>query len=178
MGHGSKSHKDSHKVIVFVTVVKLQNLKHFFYLAKKVKVVTYYRYLGLIFSSRKNLSKALLTLGAQSEKARKCIQAMSSKLGHPNLDVVFKIFDSRIVPTLLYCSEIWGFESRDQIEKIHLRFCKFVLGVGQNVNSVAVLGGECGKRPLHVMYKKRFVKYWLKLLRSLPGSLLQTCYKM
>ena len=82
-------------------------------------------------------------------------------------------------PVLLYGSEIWGFESRNQIEKIHLRFCKFVLGVGQSANSAAVLG-KCGRLPLHIKckYNKRFIKYWLKLLRSPQGSLLQTCYKM
>ena len=37
---------------------------------------------------------------------------------------------------------------------------------------------ECGRLPLHIKYNKRFVKYWLKLLGSLQGSLLQTCYKM
>ena len=78
---------------------------------------------------------------------------------------------------LLYGSEIWDFESRNQIEKIHLRFCKFVLGVGQSANSASVLG-ECGRLPFHIKYNKRFVKYWLKLLRSPQRSLLQTCYKM
>ena len=165
------------QVIVFRNGGKTSKSETFFYLAKKVKVVTYYRYLGLIFSSRNNWSKALLTLGAQAEKALKCIRTMFWKLGHPNVDVAFKIFDSRIVPILLYGSEIWGFESRNQIEKIHLRFCKFVLGVGQSANSAAVLG-ECGRLPLHIKYNKRFIKYWLKLLRSPQGSLLQTCYKM
>ena len=38
--------------------------------------------------------------------------------------------------------------------------------------------GDCGRLPLHIKYNKRFVKYWLKLLISQQGSLLQTCYKM
>ena len=119
----------------------------------------------------------MLTLGAQAEKVLKCIRTMFWKLGHPNVDVAFKIFASRIVPILLYGGEIWSFESRNQIEKIHLRFCEVVLGVGRSSNSAAVLG-ECGRLPLHIKYKKRFVKYWLKLLRSPQGSLLKTCYKM
>ena len=118
----------------------------FFYLARKVKVVTYYRYLGLIFSSRNNWSKALFTLDAQAEKTLKYILKMFWKLGHQNIDVALKIFDSRIVPILQNGSEILGFESRNQTEKIHLRFCKFVLGVGQSANSAAVLG-ECGRLP-------------------------------
>ena len=61
--------------------------------------------------------------------------------------MAFKIFDSRIVPILLFGSEIWGFESRNQIEKVQLRFCKPVLGVGQSANSAAV-SGKCGRLPL------------------------------
>ena len=119
----------------------------------------------------------MLTLGTQAEKALKCIRTMFWKVEHPNVDVALKIFDSRTVPILPYGSEIWGFESRIQIEKIYLHFCKFVLGVGQSANSVTVLG-ECGTLPLHIKHNKRFIKYWLKLLRSSQGSLLQTCYKM
>ena len=84
-----------------------------------------------------------------------------------------KVFDSRIVSILLYGSEIWGYESRNQIEKIHLRFCKFVLCVGQSANSAAV-SGECGRPPSYIQYNKRFIKYWLKLFRIPQGSLLQT----
>ena len=114
--------------------------------------------MGLIFLSRNNWSKALLTWGAQAEKALKCIQAIIWKLGHLNVDVAFKIFNSRIIPILLYGSEIWGYESRSHKEKIHLRFCKFVLGVGRSAHSVAVLG-YCGRLPLHIKYNKHFIKY-------------------
>ena len=92
----------------------------------------------------------MLTLGTQAEKVLKCIQTMFWKLGHPNVDVAFKIFDSRIVPILLYGNEIWGFGGRNQIENIHSRFCKFVLGVRQSANLAAVLR-ECGRLPLHIL---------------------------
>ena len=64
------------QVIVFRNGGKTSKSETFFYLAKKVKVVTYYRYLGLSFSSKNNWSIALLTLGAQAEKALKCIRTM------------------------------------------------------------------------------------------------------
>ena len=57
------------QVIVFRNGGKNSKSETFFHLAKNVKVVTCYRYLGLVFSSRNNWSKALLTLGGQAEKA-------------------------------------------------------------------------------------------------------------
>ena len=157
MGHGSKSHKDSSNW--FCNGGKTLKSETFFYLAKKVNVVSHI--LSLFeadFSSRSNWSQASLILCTQAEKALKCIRTMFWKLGHPNVDVAFKTSDSRIVPVLLYGSEIWGSESRNKIEKIQLRFCKFVPGIGQSANSAAVLG-ECGRLPLHIKYNKRFIKY-------------------
>ena len=71
------------QVIDFRNSGETSKSETFFYLAKKVKVVTYYRYLRLVFSTRNNWCKALLTLGAQAEKALKYIRTMFWKLGHP-----------------------------------------------------------------------------------------------
>ena len=97
------------------------------------------------------------------------------RVGHPKLHVSFKIFDSRIAPILCYGSEIWGHTYQDQI-KIHVSFCKFVLGVRKTASNSAVLG-ECGRLPLSIHYQKRYVKFWLKLLKSDEGSLLHASYQ-
>ena len=52
-----------------------------------------------------------------------------------------------------------------------------MLGVGQNAHSAAVLG-ECGQLPLSIQYQKRYIKYWLKLIKMPENSSLNTCYKM
>ena len=153
------------QVIVFRNGGKTSKSERFTYKSNTVKIVTYCRYLGLIFSSRNTWSKALSTLAAQAEKALSSIRKMIWKLGHPNIAVAFKIFDCRIAPILFYGAEIWGSERRNQIEKIHLRSCKFVLGVGQNAHTAAVLG-ECGRLPLSIQYQKRHIKYWLKLIKN------------
>ena len=77
--------------------------------------MTYYRYPGLIFSSRNVSSKALSTLASQAEKALSIVRRIIWKVGHPKLHVSFKIFDSRIVPILYYGSETWGHTYQDQI---------------------------------------------------------------
>ena len=64
-----------------------------------------------------------------AEKALSIVRRMIWRMGHPKLHVYFKIFESRFAPILSYGSEIWGLTYQDQIEKIHVSFCKFVLGV-------------------------------------------------
>ena len=63
---------------------------------------------------------------------------MIRKVGHPKLYVSFKIFDSRIVAILCYGSEIWGHTYQGQIEKIHVNFYKFGLGVIKTASNSAI----------------------------------------
>ena len=77
------------KVIVFRNGGVMYKSEKFFYRGEKVKTVTYYRYLGLIFSSRNLWSKALSTLAAQAEKALSTVRRMIWKLGHSNPEAAF-----------------------------------------------------------------------------------------
>ena len=42
-------------------------------------------------------------------------------------------FDSLFSPILLYGSEIWGLQGFDSIDKIHIKFCKILLAVCQQI---------------------------------------------
>ena len=52
-----------------------------------------------------------------------------------------KIFDSKILPTLHYGSEVWGFHEGKNVDLVHTKYCKFILGVNKSVPNIAVLGG-------------------------------------
>ena len=136
-------------VIVVRNGEVMSKSEKFFYRGGKVKTITYYRYLGLTFSSRNFWSKALLTLAAQAEIALSNVKRMIWKLGHPNPEVAFKIFDGSITPILCYGAELWGSEPRHQIEQVHIGFGKFTLGLGQSAHLSAALG-ECGRLPLYI----------------------------
>ena len=62
--------------VVFRNGGKTSKSERFTYKSNTVKIVTYYRYLGLILSSRNTWSKALSTLAAQAEKALSSIRKM------------------------------------------------------------------------------------------------------
>ena len=46
-----------------------------------------------------------------------------------------KLFDSVVVPILLYGCEVCGFSNVNLIEKLHLRFCKIILNVKKSAPS-------------------------------------------
>ena len=73
-----------------------------------------------------------------------------------------KLFDTMIVPILLYGSEVWGVYNFKEVDKLHIRFCKNLFGVRQQTPNMAVYG-ELGRLPLSVIAKSRSIKFWLKI---------------
>jgi hypothetical protein len=68
-----------------------------------------------------------------------------------------------IAPILLYGSEVWGLYNFKDVDKLNLRFCKYILGVKKQTPPSAVYG-ELGRIPLSVICKKRSIKFWLKFM--------------
>ena len=76
---------------------------------------------------------------------------------------------------------LWGrkleYEWRESIEKIHVAFCRFVLGVGKcSISSTVV--GEYRRSPLICTYLKRPVKFWLKILKLGEDKFVYKAYRL
>ncbi len=86
-----------------------------------------------------------------------------------NLDIkpsiAFQLFDAFVGATLNYGCEIWGFDKFIEIERIHLKFCKRLLGIKASSSSMGVYG-ELGRYPLYINRNVRIIKYWCKLIHS------------
>ena len=85
--------------------------------------------LGIVFSIGGSFLHAQLTLSGQAMKG---ISKMNKQLNKfTNLTVKHRIdlYDKLIYPILSYCSEVWGFVEGTQIERVHMQFCKKLLGV-------------------------------------------------
>jgi hypothetical protein len=68
-----------------------------------------------------------------------------------------------VSPILLYASEVWGFENKESIEKVHLQFCKNILKVRSTTPNYMVYG-ELGRYPMEVVVKRKIVLFWNNLL--------------
>ena len=100
-----------------------------------------------------------------------------------------RLFDARVKPILLYCSEIWSldilikrnsnFESKyDSFvpNKTQIKFAKFVLVVHKSATNIAVLS-ELGLFPLSLCTIKATINYWLHLLSANANSLIYHSYQ-
>ena len=52
------------------------------------------------------------------------IRMLQSKCLNLPPDVLFEIFDTVIVPTVTYASEIWGYTVYNFTENVQIKFCR------------------------------------------------------
>jgi hypothetical protein len=59
-----------------------------------------------------------------TEQAHKALFAVYRKNRNISIhvDLQLKLLDSLVSPILLYASEVWGFENKESIEKVHLQW--------------------------------------------------------
>ena len=145
---------------IYFDEILLESVNNFIYLGVNVSNN------GKFFQVQKHLSeqatKAMFALKIFFDNKLLCIE---DKL---------KLFDSLVQPILMYGSEIWGFHKADDVEKVHVRFLKQILGVRLQTSNIAVYG-ELGRFPLAILRKIRILKYWYKILAS-KNSLLYKVY--
>ena len=70
-----------------------------------------------------------------------------------------------VVPILLYGADVWGVYNIKEVDKLHLRFCKYILGVKKQTPNAAVYG-ELGRFPLSTLCKERAINFWYKIMTN------------
>ena len=153
------------KIIVFRKGGFLRSTEKWFLGGKQLEIVNSYKYLGLTFSTRHSFTLAMDEIKLRGKRATNEIICTLKRIGCNSPHVFFKLFDSQVVPLLLYASEIWGYRSFQQIEQVHLYACKRFLHV-RNKTTNDVVYGELGRFPLWITSITRCVKYWIRLLKQ------------
>ncbi len=82
-----------------------------------------------------------------------------------------------VTPVLLYGSELWGYEDTADLERLHLKFCKYILGIKSSTPNVMVYG-ELGRYPLSVVIKVRTVTFWYKLVNGKKSKFSHRIYSV
>jgi hypothetical protein len=141
----------------------------FYINGEKIEQVDNFTYLGINFMYTGNMTHAVKALHDQALRAYHNLMLLFDKV---KFDVKTKLllFDTMVVPILLYGSEIWGVYNYKEVDKLHIRFCKHVLGVKQQTPNYAVLG-ELGRLPLSVTCKERSLNFWLKIMKNVSSPI-------
>ena len=150
------------KVMVFSK--RKYNTKNlsFKYRGEPLEVVHHFKYLGVTVSYNISFKQCIQELNKQATRAMYALLAKSRALDLP-VDIQLHLFDSLVAPILLYGCEVWGHQRVDSIEKLHLKFLKYVLGVKLSTCN-SIVYGELGRFPLIINLKKRIIGFYARTL--------------
>lgn len=86
------------------------------------------------------------------------------------------MFNKTIKPILLYGCEIWGIRHIDILERIQLKFYKFIFNLKKYMSSYMIYG-ELGASPLYIDIHMRIISFWCKRVEnSVKRKLLSPVY--
>ena len=155
-----------------------------------IECVNKYKYLGIILSASGIFKEARNALYNKALKVCfKLYKDLKSK--DPSIKTLLHLFDHIVKPILLYGGEIWGLlttgtmkkelEIYDifkdwEYEKLHVKFCKYLLGVNKRSTNIAALS-ELGRLPLCISHIVAMFSYWLRLENVHANSLLHHAFK-
>ena len=123
----------------------------------QLEVVSEYKYLGILFSRSGSFSAAKVYIANQATRAMFSLLKKARDLLLP-IDLQIELFQKTIKPILLYGCEVWGFGDLSVIERVQLKFLKYILNMKRSTPNCIVYG-ETGVIPLKVDIKSRMVGY-------------------
>ena len=174
------------KILIFNKSGKKIKGYKFIYKGRTIETAKSYQYLGLVFSNNGNFNKAINIL---KEKGRKAVYILMRKLSNYNVTLGIKLFHVFILPILTYAFEVWASSyfnclkdsnlysicEKHDIEKVHLQYVKFLLGVHSKSTNDCVRG-ELGEYPIIFNMTEQYVKYWLRISKMPLNSLIYQSY--
>lgn len=155
---------DKTKLMVFRKRGNTRQDEQWFYDGRQLDIVSDFNYLGTVLHYNGSFSSNQQTLAGKSLKAMNVLLQQIKKLDFTP-KTLCQLFDAFVSSTANYACEVWGNTKSKEIERIHLKFCKQILGVKLSTSNAGVYG-ELGRYPLYIHRSIRIIKYWFKIINS------------
>ena len=111
-------------------------------------MVNSFAYLGVVFSSGGSFIPNTKTLSRKSLKTMHQLLQLLHEVDTP-INIALNLFDSLVASVLNYGCEVRGFINAECIERVHRKFCKYIINVKRTTNNYA-LYSEVGRYPLSI----------------------------
>ena len=126
------------KIVIFGRGKINKNI-HFTFQNNELEIAESYKYLGIYLSRTGTFTTAKKHIAEQANKALFSLLQKIRSLSLP-YDIQINLFDKLVKPILLYGSEIWGSGNIDILERIQLKFYKFVFNLSTSTPSYMIYG--------------------------------------
>lgn len=131
---------------------------------KEIEIVKEYKYLGILLGQSGSFLVTKKHIAEQASKAMFSLLRKIKTLCLP-FDIQIDLFNKIVKPVLLYGCEIWGYGNFDILERVQLRFYKYIFNL-KNSTPSAMIYGELGIMPLAVDIQTRMISFWSKLIQT------------
>ena len=140
-----------------------------------LEVVFNFIYLGVAFNFNSKFMKRNKNL---INSARKAMYSVINKAFHLHLDIESQLdlFNSLVLPILIYCSEVWGYEDINIIETFYLKFLKQILNLHKKTVNYMIYG-LLGVLPIRNVIDIRMISFWAKLVTGNTNTLSLLLYR-
>ena len=129
--------------------------KHHFKIEQNtLENVKEYKYLGITFTNVNNFRITKNNLKQQATKAMYFVLS-KSKDNYLSTECKLKMFDSMVLPLLLYGCEIWGYEKVDIFNSVQINFLRHIIPV-KKATPIFLLYGELGRMPIELLYTEQW----------------------
>ncbi len=161
-----------------------------------------FKFLGNVISQNGNFTSSSEILSKKALKVLYSIKSYTSNVNELPLNVSTHLFDSLVRPILTYNCEIWNmdvykpfynascrakknnsqvdeltFIDKRPADKIHNKFCKFILGVKKRSSNIASRS-ELGRFPVDCFIKTQSLLYEDRFLNEETLDILKECYSL
>lgn len=165
------------KVLVFRKGGLLPRNLIFTYEGVPLEIEKSFKYLGIVFTAGASFAEAQNTLAGQAQKAIFKLNKYLFKFTYISPKHKLDLFDKLITPILNYACEVWGFFQAKTIERVHLQYCKKLLGVKKTTQNDFVYG-ELGRTDYLSKRYAIIIKYWFKILFANENKYIKMVYNL
>jgi hypothetical protein len=171
---GLKINTNKTKVMIFE---KGPTTSYNFYLNNTtLEVVNSFKYLGIDLYKNGEWQRSQKDIAHHASFALNNLYRIFESIELP-ISRKCKLFDSLVGSILNFGSELLGSNEAPDIEKVHTKFLRYILGVRKSTN-LSALYGELGRTPFIVQRKINMIKYWAKIIKSDENCLIRKIYIM
>ena len=149
------------KLMIFGQQKINANLKYIFN-RQKIEIVKESKYLGILLGQRGSFLTTKKFIAEQASKAMFCLLRKIKPLQLP-LDIQIDLFNKIVKPVLLYGFAVCGFGNLYHIERVELRYFKYISNL-KNSTTSAMIYGELGVMPIAADIKCRVITFWSKII--------------
>lgn len=144
---------------------------------EKIEVVQEFVYLGYTMTPDNGDSRHVRRLAGKARSVMGRVWGIGERNFEDNWHLRMGLFDALVVSVKQYGAEIWGWEAREELEKVQNRFIKWTLKIN-NTTPEYVLLNETGRDKIELRSAARALKYDWKLSREEDGSMLKRMWEV